>query len=500
MSTQPTQPFRGRSTGRIATIPTRLDPNSGQRVVRWKDIQQCFADVQYIKQGPNTVPFLTDKNLDDLVPLRIAFHPGIVLDVVSQGDIQSENYMAFSGSTASFDSVLTSGSTLTSGSRVSNANNQVARPGPGIEEYFTTLLMAAAAASGRSYTTRPASPVQEVPITDTDQSQPPSTEGNSSESADQQGRIRQLEEQIGQVQGNINSQIEEILQGLEKIDQRSITTQQKLTDHVEDILHIARKTRLQKQRLDDILKEMKTTNQQTQETKEAQEETQQQVALILRKMYMMDQEMKQFQTQVQESQLRHEKLLQQIAKDKTAQQDPSSPENQSQGSQQASGAGPAKKDGSVKPNILDDPVKKDEPKRELPRPQRRSPVSGSSQASGSSSAGGSSQASESSQAANKGKGRKSEVESDSDSDSSSEDSSDDDEETKEAKRKAKGKDKKVEGENKAEGEGENKKERFKGMRVILPGGTVVNIKDREKEGLIFLRCKDHAHILITKSE
>ncbi|KAG0209557.1 hypothetical protein BGX31_002077, partial [Mortierella sp. GBA43] len=76
------QTFRNKSSSEVITIPTRLDPKSGQRVVRWKDIQQHFENAKTILNGKRSVLFLTDDDLEDLIPLRIAHHPGVVLEVV----------------------------------------------------------------------------------------------------------------------------------------------------------------------------------------------------------------------------------------------------------------------------------------------------------------------------------------------------------------------------------------------------------------------------------
>ncbi|KAK3815375.1 MAG: hypothetical protein J3Q66DRAFT_208502 [Benniella sp.] len=85
------QRFRARYSSEIISIPTRHDPKTRQRVVRWKDILQCFENAKYVMDdGGNTVLFLTDDDLEDLLPLRIPHHPGVVLEVVmpdtGQGD------------------------------------------------------------------------------------------------------------------------------------------------------------------------------------------------------------------------------------------------------------------------------------------------------------------------------------------------------------------------------------------------------------------------------
>ncbi|KAK3825655.1 MAG: hypothetical protein J3Q66DRAFT_396600 [Benniella sp.] len=70
------------SSSDIINIPACHDPTTSQRVVRWKDIQQYFENAQGVMNGKDAVIFLTNNNLEDLIPLRIAHHPGVVLDVV----------------------------------------------------------------------------------------------------------------------------------------------------------------------------------------------------------------------------------------------------------------------------------------------------------------------------------------------------------------------------------------------------------------------------------
>ncbi|KAF9346820.1 hypothetical protein BGX34_003590, partial [Mortierella sp. NVP85] len=82
MSDPPSQAFRSTSSEDIITIPTCHDPTTSQRVVRWRDIHQYFENAQGIMNGKAAVTFLTNNNLEDLIPLRIAHHPGVVLDVV----------------------------------------------------------------------------------------------------------------------------------------------------------------------------------------------------------------------------------------------------------------------------------------------------------------------------------------------------------------------------------------------------------------------------------
>jgi hypothetical protein len=61
----PSQAFRAQSHSKVIAIPTRHDTKSNQRVVRWKDIQQCFKDAQYVIHGNDAVVFLTDDDLEE---------------------------------------------------------------------------------------------------------------------------------------------------------------------------------------------------------------------------------------------------------------------------------------------------------------------------------------------------------------------------------------------------------------------------------------------------
>jgi hypothetical protein len=65
MSRAQSQEFRARSSSEVITIPTRQDPKSGQRVVRWKDIQQYFENAKGLMIGKDAVLFLTDDDLEE---------------------------------------------------------------------------------------------------------------------------------------------------------------------------------------------------------------------------------------------------------------------------------------------------------------------------------------------------------------------------------------------------------------------------------------------------
>lgn len=87
----PSQAFRVQTSSKVVSIPTRHDTTSGQFVVRWKDILQFIKNADGIMEGEDAVLFLTDDNLEDLLPLRIAYRPGIVLEIVTQDDSEDDS-------------------------------------------------------------------------------------------------------------------------------------------------------------------------------------------------------------------------------------------------------------------------------------------------------------------------------------------------------------------------------------------------------------------------
>ncbi|KAK3821020.1 MAG: hypothetical protein J3Q66DRAFT_366771 [Benniella sp.] len=78
---QPTQSFRCRTSGKVANVQTLVDPKTKERIVLWRDIQRAFKNAASIWEGNNILSFLTDENLEEIIPLRIAYHPDNVLEV-----------------------------------------------------------------------------------------------------------------------------------------------------------------------------------------------------------------------------------------------------------------------------------------------------------------------------------------------------------------------------------------------------------------------------------
>ncbi|KAF9987364.1 hypothetical protein BGZ65_004014, partial [Modicella reniformis] len=81
---QPSQPFRNPSTLKVTNIPAVIDPKTGNPIILWRHIQAAFEKAKVILNGDSLVSFMIDENLEEVIPLRIAYHPGVVLDVVME--------------------------------------------------------------------------------------------------------------------------------------------------------------------------------------------------------------------------------------------------------------------------------------------------------------------------------------------------------------------------------------------------------------------------------
>ncbi|KAG0240495.1 hypothetical protein B0O80DRAFT_500590 [Mortierella sp. GBAus27b] len=242
MSTPDSQLFRTRSSSRIVPIPTRHDPKTGQRVIRWKDIQLYFVDAQCVKHGEEVLLFLTDGDLEDLVPLRIAHHPGVVLEVVSLDDIQGESTPVAASSPIPIHGP---GSTSTNGSHVDDDQFAFAiTPSntTSIAKDVNTLKITETE-DNQDFVMRhqgfhPETSVQELPLLGADYIQ------SWKRSVDQQEQLRKLQERIAKVhltiqqeqnrlsQWQIKDQDKTALDDLKQINQRTMLySQHQLQQH-----------------------------------------------------------------------------------------------------------------------------------------------------------------------------------------------------------------------------------------------------------------------------
>ncbi|KAG0210249.1 hypothetical protein BGX31_001952, partial [Mortierella sp. GBA43] len=80
------QSFRDPSTFRTVLIRTHPNKDTDERFVLWKDIQAIFPHTNYILHDNKAVQFMLDDNFEELAPLRISYHPGVILDIVSASE------------------------------------------------------------------------------------------------------------------------------------------------------------------------------------------------------------------------------------------------------------------------------------------------------------------------------------------------------------------------------------------------------------------------------
>ncbi|KAG0210847.1 hypothetical protein BGX31_001805 [Mortierella sp. GBA43] len=91
-TTQPMQEIQCRSTDEVLEIATHLDPDSGERVVLWEEIHAGFRNADSIRNGKSVVPFLRGADLKEIIPRRIAYYPGTVLDVILDGHSRGHSH------------------------------------------------------------------------------------------------------------------------------------------------------------------------------------------------------------------------------------------------------------------------------------------------------------------------------------------------------------------------------------------------------------------------
>ncbi|KAK3821171.1 MAG: hypothetical protein J3Q66DRAFT_398236 [Benniella sp.] len=76
------QTLRNRSTNEVIKVAPRKDPKSGEHIVLWNDVKNVFKNATSARIGDTIVSFMTDENFNEILPLRIPYHPGTELEVV----------------------------------------------------------------------------------------------------------------------------------------------------------------------------------------------------------------------------------------------------------------------------------------------------------------------------------------------------------------------------------------------------------------------------------
>ncbi|KAG0231362.1 hypothetical protein BGX31_005537 [Mortierella sp. GBA43] len=69
------------TTEEPVSVPAEHDSDTGQLVVMFDDIKSRFGRATCVMKENQLVPFEKDKDFNDLVPRRIKYHPGVILDV-----------------------------------------------------------------------------------------------------------------------------------------------------------------------------------------------------------------------------------------------------------------------------------------------------------------------------------------------------------------------------------------------------------------------------------
>ncbi|KAI7832786.1 hypothetical protein BC939DRAFT_472366 [Gamsiella multidivaricata] len=109
------QQFRAQSTSNIVAIPSLPDIKSGDRFVLWKHIQKIFKNADYIANGSGLVPFMIGDDYEDLVPQRVLYHPGVVLDVEMK-DVDQEAITSLKATSCSSTTAIVPDASSSSGS------------------------------------------------------------------------------------------------------------------------------------------------------------------------------------------------------------------------------------------------------------------------------------------------------------------------------------------------------------------------------------------------
>ncbi|KAG0221268.1 hypothetical protein B0O80DRAFT_503081 [Mortierella sp. GBAus27b] len=63
-------------------IPSRPDPKTKERIVLWRDIQNEVKNADRVRNGEVSIVFMAGEDFEELVPRRIQYHHGVVLDLI----------------------------------------------------------------------------------------------------------------------------------------------------------------------------------------------------------------------------------------------------------------------------------------------------------------------------------------------------------------------------------------------------------------------------------
>ncbi|KAF9932041.1 hypothetical protein BGZ65_004627 [Modicella reniformis] len=237
MNDTPLQAFRAESSSKVIFIPARHDPKSKQLVVRWKDIQHWFVNAMGIMNGKAVVLFLTDDDLEDLHPPRIAYHPDVILDVIVTAAASHSHDVALMSSNVDTDSqALVARSKCSSSEPHPSDKFQGTLPGAAINHLMETVTRRQAAMQ----------PIKNNFV-------------NCNRTDDILQKVQQTEQQTHQ-------KIENVLERLQQTDQQTHQLQQQIEDILQRIQQMNQQTHQQQQQIDDIIQQGRQMQQQMHET------------------------------------------------------------------------------------------------------------------------------------------------------------------------------------------------------------------------------------------
>ncbi|KAF9347445.1 hypothetical protein BGX34_003138, partial [Mortierella sp. NVP85] len=111
----------------IVFVPSKPDKKTGERIILWRDIQREIKNADRIRNGNKSVVFMTDDDFEELIPQRILYHPGVILDVIVEAQ---EETVGLSSETLESSRALVRGSTQSmdkhTGADVASAVQQIA--------------------------------------------------------------------------------------------------------------------------------------------------------------------------------------------------------------------------------------------------------------------------------------------------------------------------------------------------------------------------------------
>ncbi|KAG0046481.1 hypothetical protein BGZ83_008349 [Gryganskiella cystojenkinii] len=90
------QSFRSSLEGPVTEIEALWDPKLNCHIILWSRIQSAFENPRSVQLNKKQVSFLVNEDFQEVLPLRIAYHPGIVLEVIERPESMSTRVSSLS--------------------------------------------------------------------------------------------------------------------------------------------------------------------------------------------------------------------------------------------------------------------------------------------------------------------------------------------------------------------------------------------------------------------